>query len=106
MPVKLPAPLFGTEAQPGPKSDTVLADAPPPAATADDDGIADEEAGAAAVLDEPELHAAAPRAMLAAIPDTASRRTFFTVFSLMVLSLAGVPVRLSVWLTGRHLRFR
>src|ERR1700729_2715561 len=30
MPVKLPAPLFGTEAQPGPKSATALADAPAP----------------------------------------------------------------------------
>jgi hypothetical protein len=65
-----------------------------------DDGIADDDAGAAAVLDEPELHAAAPTAMLAAIPDTARRRTFFTVFSLMVCSLAGVSVRISVWLKG------
>src|SRR6201986_1758746 len=81
MPVKLPAPLFGTAEQPGPKSDMVLADAPAPDAMAgeagdplaDGDVKGEEEAGAAAVLDEPKLHAAAPTTMLAATPDTARR---------------------------------
>jgi hypothetical protein len=55
-------------------------------ALADDapEGMADDdEAGAAAaVLEEgDEPHAAAPTARLAAIPDNASRRRFFTVFS-------------------------
>jgi hypothetical protein len=75
MPVKLPAPVLGTDEHPGPKSLMALAEEPP-------EGMADDdEAGAdAGVLDEgDELHAAAPRATLAAIPDTASRRRFFTV---------------------------
>ena len=41
MPVKLPAPDLGTEAQPGPKSDVVDA----PAAEADEDAIGELEAG-------------------------------------------------------------
>jgi hypothetical protein len=63
----------------------VLADEPPEAAPDADDGMADDEAGAAAgVLDEgDELHAAAPTATPAAMPDTASRRRFFTGFSLI-----------------------
>jgi hypothetical protein len=93
MPVKLPAPVLGTDAHPGPKSDVVLADDPAPEAMADDDedGMADDEAGAAAgvVDEEDELQAAAPTARLAAIPDIAISRTFFTVFSLMVFSRCG-----------------
>jgi hypothetical protein len=79
IPVKLPAPDEGTEAQPEPKSVT-----DPPAADAGDEGIADEgiadeaecEAGAAAgVLELPELlHAAAPTATPAATTDTARVR--------------------------------
>jgi hypothetical protein len=92
MPVKLPAPVLGTDAHPGPKSDVVLADEPAPDAMADDDddGMADDEAGAAAgVVDEDELQAAAPTARLAAIPDIAISRTLFMVFSLMVFSRCG-----------------
>jgi hypothetical protein len=75
IPVKLPAPDEGTEAQPEPKS---VADAP--AADAEDEGIADEgiadEAGAAAeLLELPELlHAAALTATPAATTDTARVR--------------------------------
>ena len=81
MPVKLPAPVLGTAEHAGPKSDMALADEPAPDATADDDAMGDDEAGAAAgVVDEDdELQAAAPTARLAAMPDTASRRRFFTV---------------------------
>jgi hypothetical protein len=67
----------------------MLADEPeaPGDAMADDedDAVGDDEAGAGgAVLDEEgeELHAAAPTARAAAMPDTVSRRRFFTVFSL------------------------
>jgi hypothetical protein len=85
MPVKLPAPVLGTDEHPGPKSDMALADEPAPDAMADDDddAMGDDEVGAAAgvVDEEVELHAAAPAARLAAMPDTASRRMFFTVFS-------------------------
>jgi hypothetical protein len=48
----------------------------------EDDVMGDDDAGAAgAVLDEgdEELHAAAPTARAAAMPDTVSRRSFFTV---------------------------
>jgi hypothetical protein len=61
----------------------VLADEPePPAAAAGDDAEAvgaDELGAAAGVVDEDELHAAAPMARLAAMPDTASSRRFFTI---------------------------
>jgi hypothetical protein len=70
MPVKLPAPDFGTEEQAGPKSAAA-------AAGADEAGIEDagaEDAGADA--DEPlELHAVAVRAQ-AARPAAASTRYF------------------------------
>src|ERR1700761_6329796 len=64
MPVKLPAPAAGTEAQPGPKSVVV---APELLAGAEDMGAeAEEDAAPAALeLEEPlELHAAAPRAQV------------------------------------------
>jgi hypothetical protein len=91
MPVKLPAPVLGTDEHAGPKS-VVLADEPEaPDAIADDDDDAmgdDELCAAVGVLDEDEeVHAAAPMATLAAIPDTASRRTFFTVSPLWVFWL-------------------
>src|ERR1700760_2356903 len=62
MPVKLPAPVLGTDAHPGPKSDMALADEPAPdaigdddAAAAGDDAMGDDEAGAAAgVVEEDE----------------------------------------------------
>jgi hypothetical protein len=71
----------------------VLADEPAPVAA--DDAIADEDdavGAAAAVLDEPELQAAAPRAMPAAAPETASRRRFFMMFSLLGFQLPGISV--------------
>jgi hypothetical protein len=76
IPVKLPAPEEGTEAQPEPKSVTAA-----PAADAGDEGIADEGIGdeaageavpAGEVLELPELlHAAAPTARPAAATDMA-----------------------------------
>src|SRR5580700_10817780 len=82
MPVKLPAPVLGTDEHPGPKSDMALAAEPLDAMGDDDDAMGDDEVGVAAgvVDDEVELHAAAPTARPAAMPDTASRRMFFTVF--------------------------
>ena len=69
--------------------------------TAGDEAAADEEAGAAAgVVDEDELHAAAPMATLAAIPDTPSRRRFFTVYSLIVFLRSGFW---RDWLSGGNL---
>jgi hypothetical protein len=74
MPVKLPAPVLGTDEHPGPKSDTALADEPAPDAAAGDDAIGEDGAGAAfGVVEDDELQAAAPTARLAAMPDTASR---------------------------------
>ena len=58
IPVKLPAPVFGTDAQPGPKSAVVAASEPPPAAGHDAIGDEDEAAGADDE-DEFELQAAA-----------------------------------------------
>jgi hypothetical protein len=82
MPVKLPAPDLGTEAQPGPKSD--IADAAAPDAGEDaigelDAGIGvladDDGAEAAGVLELGELlHAAAPTARPAAATDAARMR--------------------------------
>jgi hypothetical protein len=76
MPVKLPAPLLGTEAQPEPKSPLVVV--VPEEAGIEEAGIeeagieeagedADDEAGL-------ELHAAAVRARQAPRPEMASRR--------------------------------
>jgi hypothetical protein len=80
MPVKLPAPPLGTEAQPGPKSLAVVL--APEEAPADDAAEAAEDAGAevagAAADDEDglELHAAAVSARPAARPVVASKRIF------------------------------
>jgi hypothetical protein len=63
MPLKLPAPDFGTDEQAGPKSMA--------AAAGEEEALA-EEAGAVAVEDGDELHAAAPR--LTAIPAMARKR--------------------------------
>jgi hypothetical protein len=72
MPVKLPAPVLGTEAQPGPKSLAVVA---PEEAGAEDAGA--EVAGDDADDDDGlELHAAAVSARPAARPEAASRRYF------------------------------
>jgi hypothetical protein len=74
MPVKLPAPEAGTEAQPGPKSVVV---APELLAGADDMGSEAEAELAALVLEEPlELHAAAPRAQVRVRPVTARNLRF------------------------------
>jgi hypothetical protein len=55
-----------------------LAGEPAAAAPAAAAAVPDDEAGAAGVVDEDvELHAAAPMATLAAMPDTASTRRFF-----------------------------
>jgi len=83
MPLKLPAPDFGTDEQPDPKS--IAAAAPDPAATgaaadpseADDAGA--DPAGAADEEDPLELHAAVPSARLTARPDTARRRCFMSL---------------------------
>jgi hypothetical protein len=72
MPVKLPAPDLGTEAQPGPKSLVVVA---PEDAGADDAGA--EEAGEDADDEEAlELHAVAVRTAQTARPEVATRRYF------------------------------
>jgi hypothetical protein len=76
IPVKLPAPVLGTEEQAGPKS-AVIADAPEPDGIAEADEGADEAAddgedAAAGVLELPELQAAAPRARPAAATETAA----------------------------------
>jgi hypothetical protein len=88
MPVKLPAPVLGTDEQAGPKSaEAALADEPLPAA---DEAIAEPDEDAigvdelAAVLDADELQAAAPTAMAAAIPVVAKRRRFFMVCSFVL----------------------
>jgi hypothetical protein len=88
MPVKLPPPDLGTEAQPEPKSMVVAA--PDPAAAAEEpDAIGAEEDAAGvdepepeAAVEEPlELQAATPKAQLRASPDTAMKLCF-TIFSL------------------------
>jgi hypothetical protein len=79
IPLKLPAPDFGTDEQPGPKSIAAAA-ADPPAAGADEAAAGADDPGAAADEDELEPHAAVVRARPAAIPETARRR-YFTVFA-------------------------
>jgi hypothetical protein len=82
MPLKLPAPDFGTAEQAGPKSFDVV--------DADDVGVAEAEDDAlGAVVDEDEvvLHAATPKARIAAAPGTARAR-YFMVF---LLFLQAVP---------------
>jgi hypothetical protein len=88
IPVKLPAPVLGTEEQAGPKSIVVAAAEPPPALedAIGDDAIEEEEAAgaedppAAADEEEDELHAAVDRAR-PAMPVRARRR-YFTVLLL------------------------
>jgi hypothetical protein len=81
MPVKLPAPDFGTLEQDGPKSAaTAPTDELPEAIGADDDAIGDDVDPAAAVLDAEELQAAPARATPTATPDRPSSRRFF-IFS-------------------------
>jgi hypothetical protein len=83
MPVKLPAPDLGTDAQPDPKSVVVAPELDGIAEAIDDelDGMADDEALAddpdeAEVPELPELHAAAPSARPAVTTETATRRVF------------------------------
>ena len=85
IPLKLPAPDFGTEAQAGPKSmaAAAAADAEDAARRARTTGAEDVEPEAA-VEDADEPHAAVPRPRLTARPDRARRR-YFTVLSLMVI---------------------
>jgi hypothetical protein len=81
IPVKLPAPLFGTDAQAGPKFIAVVAWDPPPAvedAIGDEDEAAGDDPPVSADVDELELQAAVVRARPAAIPERARRR-YFTV---------------------------
>jgi hypothetical protein len=104
MPVKLPEPDVGTDAQPGPKS--MVAAAPdPPAADAEEDAMEDEDDAAgdelepeAAVEDPLELQAARPRLQVRASPDTA-RNLRFTIFSLRdVCSLREVRPHADPWM--------
>jgi hypothetical protein len=91
IPLKLPAPDFGTDEQAGPKS--IAAAAPEEDAAAA--GLADEDAGfwvAAAVDDEDEPHAAVARPRLTASPDRARRRYFISVFSFTRFSRLGRQV--------------
>src|ERR1017187_3637711 len=82
MPLKLPAPDFGTEEQAGPKSVVVVAEPEPAAAGAEEPAAAGaDEPEPEAVEEEVELQAAAPRPSVSARPDTA-RNWYFTVFSL------------------------
>jgi hypothetical protein len=77
MPVKLPAPVFGTEAQPGPKSlAAVAAEDDAMGEEAEAIGEDDDEAGAAAVEDADEPHAAVARPRPATRPVAAIRRYF------------------------------
>jgi hypothetical protein len=82
MPLKLPAPDLGTDAQPDPKSVVVAPELDGMAEAIEElDGIAEDEALAddpddAAVPELPELHAAAPSARPAVTTETATRRVF------------------------------
>jgi hypothetical protein len=78
IPLKLPAPDFGTDEQAGPKSIAAAAGADEDAAA-----LAGEDAGAAAVDDEDEPHAAVARPRLTASPDRARRRYFISVLLLL-----------------------
>jgi hypothetical protein len=102
MPVKLPAPDVGTDAQPGPKSVVVAVPDPPDAEEeaigAEDDAAGDELEPEAAVEDPLELQAARPRLQVRASPDTA-RNLRFTIFSLRdVCSLSEVRPRAVPWM--------
>jgi hypothetical protein len=81
MPLKLPAPDLGTDAQPDPKSVVVAPELDGMAEADALDGAADDEALAAddddaEVPELPELHAAAPSARPAVTTETATRRVF------------------------------
>jgi hypothetical protein len=83
MPLKLPAPDLGTDAQPVPKSVVVAPELDGMAEAIEEEleGIADDEALAAddddaEVPELPELHAAAPSARPAVTTETATRRVF------------------------------
>jgi hypothetical protein len=81
MPLKLPAPDFGTDEQAGPKfTAAAAADPPDPPDPADaEDAGADEPEPEAADEEDPlELHAASPR-LATASPDTARRRYFISL---------------------------
>jgi hypothetical protein len=97
MPVKLPAPPLGTEAQPGPKSLAVVAPEDADAAELAGPELAGTElAGTELAGDDAddedglEPHAAAVRARPAARPQVASRRIFI-IFSRFLPK--GVTVR-------------
>jgi hypothetical protein len=100
MPVKLPPPDAGTDAQPGPKSFAAVA-AEDDAIGEEADAIGDEafdEAGEAAVDDADEPHAAVARPRPAARVVAARRRYF------MVISLIGMLRLISpADFTGRFL---
>jgi len=79
MPLKLPAPDLGTDAQPEPKSVAEAEPEPDGVAAALDEPMADDEdLGAAdeAAVPPELLQAAVPRASPAATADTARMRTF------------------------------
>jgi hypothetical protein len=91
MPLKLPAPDLGTDAQPEPKFMAVVEAEPDGMAEAMDDDEAeaegDDEADEAEVPELPELQAARPRVRPAADTPTARKRRF--TISPMVRSLRG-----------------
>jgi hypothetical protein len=87
MPVKLPAPDLGTDAQPGPKSEVVAPEADEDAIGADEAAAGVELEPAAAVDELLELQAAAPKAQVRASPDTAINLRF-TMVSLRDQSLS------------------
>jgi hypothetical protein len=90
MPVKLPAPLLGTDEQAGPKSAIDEADDEPPAdaeAAIEGDIDGDEDAAGAGELDE--LQAATPRARLAPATERMMRYRFTVSPCDQLCSLAG-----------------